>query len=75
MKSFNDMGASNGGGGASVMSGISSALIATAAGLMVAIPAVLAFNFFSKQVKSIFLGLDSCKELLFLYEKTKKQEV
>lgn len=68
MKAFNDMSGASA-GGSSVMSGISSALIATAAGLMVAIPAVLAFNFFSKQVKSIFLGLDSCKELLFLYEK------
>lgn len=68
MKAFNDMGASSA-GGSSVMAGISSALIATAAGLMVAIPSVLAFNFFSKQVKSIFSNLDSCKELLFLYEK------
>lgn len=39
MKAFNDMSATSGGGGGSVMSGISSALIATAAGLMVAIPA------------------------------------
>ena len=71
MKAFNDMNGSSG-GGSSVMSGISSALIATAAGLMVAIPAVLAFNFFSRQVKSIFTNLESCKELLFLYERTLK---
>lgn len=70
MKAFNDMGASSS-GGSSVMAGISSALIATAAGLMVAIPAVLAFNFFSRQVKSIFTNLESCKELLFLYERAK----
>ena len=73
MKAFNDMG-SNSAGGGSVMAGISSALIATAAGLMVAIPAVLAFNFYSRQVKGIFLGLDSCKELLFLYEKNQQVE-
>lgn len=71
MKAFNDMGSSAGGGN-SVMAGISSALIATAAGLMVAIPAVLAFNFYSKQVKSIFNNLESCKELLFLYERAVK---
>lgn len=71
MKAFNDMGDTSGGGG-SVMSGISAALIATAAGLMVAIPAVLAFNFYSKQVKSIFSNLDSCKEVLFLYESTEE---
>lgn len=73
MKAFNDMNGS-GGGGSSVMAGISSALIATAAGLMVAIPAVLAFNFYSRQVKSIFTNLDSCKELLFLYERSLKGE-
>jgi biopolymer transport protein ExbB len=72
MKAFNDMNGSSG-GGASVMSGISSALIATAAGLMVAIPAVLAFNFYSRQVKTIFTNLESCKELLFLYERTQKE--
>lgn len=71
MKAFNDMNGSSG-GGSSVMSGISSALIATAAGLMVAIPAVLAFNFYSRQVKSIFTNLESCKELLFLYERSLK---
>lgn len=71
MKAFNDMNSSSAGGN-SVMAGISSALIATAAGLMVAIPAVLAFNFFSRQVKSIFTNLESCKELLFLYERTLK---
>jgi biopolymer transport protein TolQ len=74
MKAFNDMNAGGGGGGNTVMAGISSALIATAAGLMVAIPAVLAFNFYSKQVKSIFVNLDSCKELLFLYERSVKAE-
>lgn len=73
MKAFNDMNGSSG-GGSSVMAGISSALIATAAGLMVAIPAVLAFNFYSRQVKSIFTNLDSCKELLFLYERAVKSE-
>ncbi len=36
------------GGAASVMGGIAEALVATAAGLAVAIPAVVAFNYFSK---------------------------
>jgi biopolymer transport protein ExbB len=73
MKSFNDMGAT-GGGGSSVMAGISSALIATAAGLMVAIPAVLAYNFFQRQVKSVYGGLEACKEMVFLWEKTLRKE-
>lgn len=71
MKAFNDMGAGpEGGSGASIMAGISSALIATAAGLMVAIPAVLAFNYFNRQVKNILNDLESCKQFCFLYEKT-----
>ena len=73
-KSFNDMGASNGDGGGSVMAGISSALIATAAGLMVAIPAVLAFNFFQRQVKSVYGGFEACKEMVFLWEKSNGKE-
>jgi biopolymer transport protein ExbB len=33
------------------MAGISEALVATAVGLMVAIPAVVAFNYFSRRVR------------------------
>jgi len=64
MKAFNDMSQANGGGTNSVMSGISGALIATAAGLLVAIPSVLAFNFFQKKVKKLSSILDDLKELL-----------
>jgi biopolymer transport protein ExbB len=72
MKAFHEMGQQTDGASGSIMAGISSALIATAAGLMVAIPAVLAFNFFSRQVKGILANLDICKEVLFLFEKTAK---
>ena len=58
MKSFNDMAQTTAGGQGSVMAGISSALIATAAGLFAAIPAVLAYNYFQKQVKYINETLD-----------------
>jgi biopolymer transport protein ExbB/TolQ len=51
-------------GTSSVMSGISRSLFATAAGLFVAIPAVVAFNFFSKKVKEIYAENDSLKDLL-----------
>jgi biopolymer transport protein ExbB len=54
----------NSGAGASVMSGISLALIATAAGLFVAIPAVVGFNAFSNRWKSILAECDSLKELI-----------
>lgn len=55
-----------------VMIGISNALTATAIGLIVAIPAVIAYNYFQKQVKGIMLNLNSVKDLCLAYAKTKK---
>ncbi len=52
MKAFRDLAMIGDAGPAVVMKGISEALIATAFGLAVAVPCVIAFNFFSKQVKS-----------------------
>lgn len=43
---------SGAGSSATVMSGVSEALVATAVGLLVAIPAVSAFNFFKARVKA-----------------------
>jgi biopolymer transport protein TolQ len=63
MKAFRDLGAGSEAGQGAVMAGISGALIATAAGLMVAIPAVLAFNYFQKQVKQIVSGIEATREL------------
>ncbi|HTB61460.1 MAG TPA: MotA/TolQ/ExbB proton channel family protein [Polyangia bacterium] len=54
IKAFHDLAATQGtaGAGAStVMAGISEALVATAIGLLVAIPAVVAFNYFSRRVR------------------------
>ncbi|MBZ4335412.1 MotA/TolQ/ExbB proton channel family protein [Corallococcus interemptor] len=56
IKAFNDLGAMNAKGGAmqqTVMAGISEALVATAVGLAVAIPAVVAFNIFNRQLKTL----------------------
>ena len=43
---------SQAGGPSVVMAGISEALVATAVGLMVAIPAVVAFNYFNRRVRA-----------------------
>jgi len=48
---FQDLARNPAGGPSVVMAGISEALIATAVGLMVAIPAVIAFNYFQRVVK------------------------
>jgi biopolymer transport protein ExbB len=53
-----------------VLIGISSALVATATGLLVAIPAVIAYNFFQKRVKNIMQSLDSVRDLCVAYAKT-----
>ncbi|MFM6927980.1 MAG: MotA/TolQ/ExbB proton channel family protein [Bdellovibrio sp.] len=71
MKAFNDLALSPEAGQQTVMAGISMALVATAAGLFVAIPAVIAYNYYSKQVRGIFQNLDSVKELCLAYAKKK----
>ena len=52
IQAFGELSSQQGGTG-SVMSAISEALIATAIGLLVAIPAVVAFNVFQKRVREI----------------------
>lgn len=52
IKAFHDL-AESGAGPEVVMAGLSEALVATAVGLLVAIPCVLAFNFLSKQLRDL----------------------
>ena len=73
MKAFNDLAQSTEAGQQTVMAGISLALVATAAGLFVAIPAVISYNYYQKQVKSIMQSLESVKELCLAYAKKKGQ--
>ena len=40
------------------MAGISEALVATAVGLLVAIPAVVAFNYFNRRVRALMCKVD-----------------
>ena len=68
MKAFNDLGVSQG-DAATVMVGIAEALGATAVGLFVAIPAVIAYNYFQKQVKFTMQGLETVRELTVAYAK------
>lgn len=71
MKAFNDLAKSADAGQQTVMAGISLALVATAAGLFVAIPAVFSYNYFQRQVKGIMQSLESVKELCLAYAKRK----
>lgn len=55
IKAFNDLHFKDGAGIKVVMGGISEALVATAMGLLVAIPAVIAYNFFSRTLNTYLL--------------------
>ena len=71
MKAFNDLALAQDAGQQTVMAGISVALVATAAGLFVAIPAGLFFNYFTRKVKAILTSVESVKELGIAYSKNK----
>ena len=47
---FKDLALAEGGGGPAVMAGIAEALVATAVGLLVAIPAVVMYNFYHRRL-------------------------
>jgi biopolymer transport protein TolQ len=66
VRAFSDLAGSQGNPGA-VMAGISEALVATAVGIFVAIPAVAAYNYFQKQVKQILMNAESIKQLCMAY--------
>ena len=71
MKAFNDLAMSTDAGQQTVMAGISTALIATAAGLFVAIPAGIFYNYYMRKVKGIYSSLESVKELGLAFAKKK----
>jgi biopolymer transport protein ExbB len=53
IRAFQDLAGNMGDASSAVMAGIAEALIATAVGLLVAIPAVIAFNVFKSRVKGL----------------------
>ncbi len=69
MKAFNDLAGSAATDNHAVMAGIAQALVSTAIGLLVAIPAVMAYNYFQKQVKLSLQSLESVRELCMAYAK------
>lgn len=56
---FNDLSQDAQGGAEAVHASISEALVATAVGLLVAIPAVIAFNFFNRKVREAVTTTDA----------------
>lgn len=72
MKAFNDLANSPGQGNEVVMAGIAHALVSTAIGLAVAIPAVVAFNYFQKKVGLVLSNIDAARDLCLVYTKSRK---
>jgi biopolymer transport protein ExbB len=60
IRSFHDISSVGSGGITVVIAGVSEALIATASGLCVAIPAVIAYNFFSKTIEKFVVDMEYC---------------
>ena len=64
IKAFYDLRAKTAEAEALVMSAIAEALVATAIGLLVAIPAVIAFNYFGRRLKLVMGGADECAHIV-----------
>lgn len=73
IKAFNDLSLNATGGASAVMSGISEALVATAVGLFVAIPAVVAYNYFLREVKKNITGAEIAGRYLISILKGEKK--
>jgi biopolymer transport protein ExbB len=70
IKAFHELGVSGAAGAAgasNVMGGISEALVATAMGLLVAIPAVIAYNYFSKKVKEFWANAETIERIILAH--------
>ena len=70
IKAFQDLAKSGSGGPTIVAKGIAEALVATAGGLVVAIPCVIAFNYFQRKIKVMSTEIDvAMKRLLVFLDK------
>lgn len=60
IKAFSDISSSGSGGMNVVTTGISESLVCTAAGLCVAVPAVMAYNYFIKKIDNFITDMELC---------------
>jgi biopolymer transport protein ExbB/TolQ len=60
IRAFRDISAAESGGISVVINGISEALVCTAAGLAVAVPAVIAYNYFIKRIDVFVTDMELC---------------
>lgn len=62
IRAFRSLALSGGGGPQIVAAGIAEALVATAVGLMVAIPALVAYNYFSIRIRRMTENMEICAD-------------
>lgn len=73
IRAFRDIATSGSGGINVVISGISEALVCTAAGLCVAVPAVVAYNYFVRRTDNFIKDMEMCaSEILELIQGPKR---
>lgn len=60
IRAFHDISAAGAGGMSIVIGGVAEALVCTATGLFVAIPAVIAFNYFARKVELFTNDMELC---------------
>jgi biopolymer transport protein ExbB/TolQ len=60
IRAFHDIAAAGAGGMSIVIGGVAEALVCTATGLFVAIPAVIAFNYFARKVELFTNDMELC---------------
>jgi biopolymer transport protein ExbB len=60
IRAFHDIAAAGAGGMSIVIGGVAEALVCTATGLLVAIPAVIIFNYFTKKVEHFIDDMELC---------------
>jgi biopolymer transport protein ExbB len=60
IRAFHDIAAAGAGGMSIVIGGVAEALVCTAMGLLVAIPAVIAYNYFMKRVDRFINDMELC---------------
>jgi len=75
IKAFNDLAFNTEGGPSVVMSGIAEALVATAVGLLVAIPAVIFFNYFKNRQKIIMGNIAQVQRVMLAFIEEDNKEV
>ncbi len=73
IRSFRDLSTNTLEGSEAVMAGIAEALVATAVGLLVALPAVAVFNTFQRVIKSRLAASNALSRILLAYAKADKE--